>query len=284
MKTKLKMQQLLPASLFSLVGIGVIGCLPAAAVAERSVESEWSNRAGLSDGAIVAQANAALGGLNDSYVLGAGDLVSVSIFNVPEYSGQQKVLANGTLNLPVVGMVSVAGLTLQSAGAAIASAYQSELRYPAVTVVLEDARPLRVAIAGEVSQPGLYTLMAEGDAQFPTVAQALQTAGGVTQAADLHRVALRRSNGGQSQTITLDLWALLNNGDVNQDLALRDGDAIVIGATRNVDVAESNRLSASNLAASVEQDIVVAVVGEVFRPGAYEFGGAGEQEIGRAHV
>ncbi|MGB3764994.1 MAG: SLBB domain-containing protein [Phormidesmis sp.] len=277
MKTKLKMQQLLPASLFSLVGIGVIGCLPAAAVAERSVESEWSDRAGLSDGAIVAQANAALGGLNDSYVLGAGDLVSVSIFNVPEYSGQQKVLANGTLNLPVVGMVSVAGLTLQSAGAAIASAYQSELRYPAVTVVLEDARPLRVAIAGEVSQPGLYTLMAEGDAQFPTVAQALQTAGGVTQAADLHRVALRRSNGGQSQTITLDLWALLNNGDVNQDLALRDGDAIVIGATRNVDVAESNRLSASNLAASVEQDIVVAVVGEVFRPGAYEFGGAGEQ-------
>ena len=214
--------------------------------------------------------------LNNSYVLGAGDVVSISLFNVPEYSGQQKVLANGALNLPVVGMVRVEGLTLQAAGAVISRAYRSELRYPQVTVVLEDSRPLRVAIAGEVSQPGLYTLMAEGDAQFPTVAQALQTAGGVTQAANLRQVQLKRSNSGTPQTITLDLWALLNNGDVNQDLALRDGDAIVIGATSGVDIAESNRLSASNLAASAEQDIVVAVVGEVFRPGAYEFGGSGQ--------
>lgn len=217
------------------------------------------------------------GVISDAYVLGAGDAVSVDIFNVPEYSGSQKVLANGALNLPVVGMVNVEGLTLQAAGAAIAAAYQPELRYPAVTVVLEEARPLRVAIAGEVSQPGLYTLMAEGDAPLPTVAQALQSAGGVTQAANLHQVQLKRSINGQAETVALDLWALLNNGDVAQDLALRDGDAIVIGATETVDIAQSNRLSASNLAASVEQDIVVAVVGEVQRPGAYEFGGEGEQ-------
>ena len=277
MSTKLAVQRRRFAWLSPVV-VGTVGCWSTAALAKLPSSSRFFDAASRPERVMITQTNVASSSpLNEAYVLGAGDLVSVNIFNVPEYSGQQKVLANGTLNLPMVGMVKVEGLTLQAAGAAIAAAYQSELRYPAVTVVLEDARPLRVAIAGEVSQPGLYTLMATGESQFPTVAQALQTAGGVTQAANLHRVELRRTNSGRSETVMLDLWALLNNGDVDQDLALRDGDAIVIGATSAIDVTESNRLSASNLAASVEQDIVVAVVGEVFRPGAYEFGGANEQ-------
>ncbi|MEM9089106.1 MAG: SLBB domain-containing protein [Cyanobacteria bacterium P01_F01_bin.53] len=211
---------------------------------------------------------------DDAYALGPGDSLVVTIFNVPEYSGNQQVLADGSLNMPVIGPVNVNGLTVQEAGAAISQAYRGELRYPQVTVVLESPRPLRVAIAGEVSQPGLYTLAPEGDAQFPTVAQALQAAGGVTQAADLYQVQLRRSNGRRpSQTIVLNLWDLLNNGDVRQDLPLRDGDAIVISETDTVDIAQTNQLSASNLASATEDDIVVAVVGEVFRPGAYEFEG-----------
>ena len=221
--------------------------------------------------------------LNDAYTLGAGDTISINIFNVPEYSGTQKVLADGSVNLPVVGAVNVSGLTPQSAGSVIGAAYESELRYPKVTVLLEDSRPLRVAVSGEVARPGLYTLTPAEGAQLPTVAQALQTAGGVTQAADLRRVQLRRANGQQpAQLIDLDLWALLNDGDVRQDLALRDGDAIVVPETNTVNIAESNRLSASNLASSTAEEIVVAVVGEVFRPGAYRF--EGSESKGRTTV
>ncbi|MFK8184189.1 MAG: SLBB domain-containing protein [Phormidesmis sp.] len=222
-----------------------------------------------------AAATVASSALSDEYPLGAGDAVAIDIFNVPEYSGSQQVTADGSLNLPVVGLVSVSGLTLREAGEVISRAYSSELRYPEVTVVLETPRPLRVAIAGEVAQPGLYTLSPENGAQFPTVAQALQAAGGVTQAANLRQVQLRRTKGVSqaAQTVSLDLWALLNNGDVRQDVALRDGDAIVIGETSTVDIAETGRLSASNLAANIQQEMVVAVVGEVARPGAYEFGG-----------
>lgn len=212
--------------------------------------------------------------LDDTYTLGAGDSIIINIFNVPEYSGTQKVLADGSVNLPVIGAVNVSGLTPEAAGSVIGIAYQNELRYPQVTVLLEDPRPLRVAVSGEVAQPGLYTLSADEGAQFPTVARALQMAGGVTQAADLRRVQLRRTNGRQSaQLIELDLWALINDGDVEQDLALRDGDAIVISETNAVNIAETNQLSASNLASSTEEEILIAVVGEVFRPGAYRFEG-----------
>lgn len=49
--------------------------------------------------------------LDDAYTLGAGDTISIEIFNVPEYSGAQQVLADGSVNLPVVGRVQVSGLT-----------------------------------------------------------------------------------------------------------------------------------------------------------------------------
>ena len=222
--------------------------------------------------------SAALAQLDDAYTLGAGDTVLIDVFNVPEYSGAQRILANGSVNLPAIGPVNVDGLTPQEAGARIAIAYQNELRYPQINVVLESPRPLRVAISGEISKPGIYTLTAEGGAQLPTISQAVQAAGGVTQAADLRRVKLRRTNGrATAQLIELDLWALLNDADVRQDLALRDGDAIVIEETSRVDIAETNRLSASNLASSNEEEILVAVVGEVFRPGAYEFAGGTDQ-------
>jgi len=221
--------------------------------------------------------------IDDAYILGAGDTIQVEIFNVPEYSGSQQVLADGSVNLAAITPVNVSGLTPQEAEQVIASAYSRELRYPQITVVLETPRPLRIAIAGEVNQPGLYTLTPEANAQFPTVSQALQRAGGVTQAADLQQVKLRRANGNRpEQVTTLNLWQLLNNGDIRQDLVLRDGDAIVIEETNNVNIAQTNRLSASNLAASAEQDMVVAVVGEVFRPGAYEF--EGSQNQGRTTV
>jgi len=221
--------------------------------------------------------------IDDAYILGAGDTIQVEIFNVPEYSGSQQVLADGSVNLAAINPISVSGLTPQEAEQVIAAAYSRELRYPQITVVLETPRPLRIAIAGEVARPGLYTLTPAGNAQFPTVSQALQLAGGVTQAADLQRVQLRRTNGNRpEQTVALNLWQLLNSGDGQQDLVLRDGDAIVIGETNGVHIAQTNQLSASNLAASAEQDMVVAVVGEVFRPGAYEF--EGSENKGRTTV
>jgi polysaccharide export outer membrane protein len=216
----------------------------------------------------------ALGGasIDETYALGAGDRIQINLLNVPEYSGPQQVLADGSVNLPLIGKVSIKGMTLPVAEATIASRYEPELRHAIVTLVLVQPRPLRIAIAGEVQKPGSYTLpLAEGD-QFPSIAQAIQGAGGVTQAANLHQVQVRRQQSGSSQTIMVDLWELVRNGDQNQNLALRDGDTIVIAAATEVNMAETAQLADSNLAASAGQALDVTIVGEIFRPGAYRIG------------
>ncbi len=207
---------------------------------------------------------------NDAdYVLGAGDRLRLDVFGVPEYGGEYPVLVNGSLNLPLVGSVSVKGMSLRQASDAIAAEYAPLLKRSIVTLNLLSARPVNVAIAGEVGRPGSYTLALEGN-KFPTLTKVVQQAGGLTRTADLRQVEVRRpQRSGPPQQIKVDLWALLQGGNLDQDLVLRDGDSILIPATSDINLAEAPQLAAANFAADPDRPIAIAVVGEVARPGPY---------------
>lgn len=211
-----------------------------------------------------------------AYILGAGDRVRIDIFQVPQYSGESDVLVDGTLNLPLVGTVPVKGLTLEQATALISSRYASYLRRPLVTVTLLNRRPVQIGVAGEVSNPGTYSVAQEGG-QFPTITRLIQTAGGITQSADIRQVEIRRPQpSGGAQVINVDLWQLIQTGNLGYDVTLRDGDTIYVPTTI-VDLNESPIIASANFAAETNRPINIAVVGEVFRPGSYTVtGGVGQ--------
>ena len=204
-----------------------------------------------------------------AYTLGAGDRLSIDILKIPQYSGESEVLVNGTLNLPQVGSVSVQGMTLEQAAAAIAAKYASILRNPRVTVNLLAPRPLKIGIAGEVDRPGSYTLTLEGS-QFPTVTRALEMAGGITQAADLRQVKVRRpQSSGSEQVITVNLWQLLQTGNLSHDLKLRDGDTIFVPTTSQISLEEGPQIAAASFSVVPTQPLNIAVLGEVREPGPH---------------
>lgn len=224
-----------------------------------------------------------LRGARDAYTLGPGDLVQIDIFNVPEYSGQNgryQVLVDGSLNLPLIGTVRVQGLTLKRAADSISARYARYLKRPITTVTLLTPRPLRVAIAGEVNNPGSYSIPISGESvtgertseggatQFPTVTRAIQTAGGITRLADVRQIQVRRPrSSGSEQVLNVNLWEFIQSGDLRRDLILRDGDTIVIPTVSSVNLAEQRTLDDANFSASATKPINVAVVGEVYRPG-----------------
>ncbi|MGB7087458.1 MAG: SLBB domain-containing protein [Phormidesmis sp.] len=216
-------------------------------------------------------------GVDENYILGPGDIIEVIFFNVPEYSGQHRISTNGAINLPLVGRVSVKDLTLNQAGDAIAARYLSILQSPIVSINVLQQRPIQVAISGEIIQPGLYTLSAQETA-YPRIFQALQQAGGLTQAADLKEVEVRRQgiNGSQT-TLKVDLLALLQEGDISQNIVLQDGDAVLISSTAEVNRVALNELSVSNLRANNNRPLSIAIVGAVTQPGPYQLGGEGGQ-------
>ncbi|MGF1570554.1 MAG: SLBB domain-containing protein [Nodosilinea sp.] len=215
----------------------------------------------------------------EAYRLGVGDQVQVDLFRVPEYSGQYEVQVDGNVNLALVGPVRVEGLTVEAATAAISERYSQVLRRPIVTLNITSRRPLVVGVAGEVNRPGSYSLRIEGTS-YPKLTQLLQEAGGITQSADLRNVQIRRRERGTTETITTDLWHLLNTGDLSQDIILRDGDSIVIPSTL-VPLDEGSLVANASFYADTSQPINIAVVGEVFRPGPYRLRG-GSTRTGEA--
>lgn len=226
----------------------------------------------LADPASLPTATTTAAALDDIYLLGPGDLISINVFNVPEYSGEQQVLANGNINLPAVGQLSVAGLTLPQAEQAISDIYRARVRYPQITVSLLTPRQLRVAISGEIHRPGVYTMPVGEAGQFPTLVNAIQLAGGLTQAADVQQVSVQRQGAnGHMQQVTSNLSALIDQGDLRQDLPLRDGDSITITEAAEIDLRTSSQIAVSNLATDEEEAISVVIVGEVFRPGTYNY-------------
>lgn len=220
--------------------------------------------------------------VEDAYTLGPSDRIQVTIFRVPEYTGPQQVLVDGTLNLPLAGSVFVEGLTLQQAAAAISARYAPFYRRPIVTLSLLAPRPIRYSVAGEIDRPGSYTFNVSGDsggqtltsAKLPTLTTALQNAGGVTSSANVRQIQIRRTQRlsptqSTTQLLTVNLWDLLQEGDLTQDITLRDGDTILIPAASTLNLAETRRLAGANLYAATRRPIDIVVVGEVKRPGTH---------------
>ncbi|MEM6252844.1 MAG: SLBB domain-containing protein [Cyanobacteria bacterium P01_D01_bin.156] len=207
------------------------------------------------------------------YVLDAGDQISIDVFRVPQYSGEYEVLTGGLLFLPMIGQISVRGLTIDQASATIARAYASRLRRPIVNVTLLSPRPLRIGMAGEVSQPGIYTMQREGT-QFPSLVDALSVAGGITQSADFRRIIIRRSISGNSEeTLVSNLQDFLDTGNLDQDLFLRDGDSIFVPSNEQFDRHEAWQIASANFSTDENTTLNIAVIGEVFRPGPYTVSG-----------
>ncbi|NET60014.1 MAG: sugar ABC transporter substrate-binding protein [Symploca sp. SIO2E6] len=204
--------------------------------------------------------------VEEPYLLGGGDQIRVDVFNVPEYSGEFEILVDGTVNLPVIGNISVQGLTIPAANAAITRLYNDTLKRPLVTLKLVVARPMRIAIAGEINRSGSYTIPLTDENNFPKVTEAINLAGGITRAADVREVRLRRRN---AAPCYLNLWDLFQNGNLSQDISLRDGDEIFIPTTVRVDTVENTLLATASFSPEETRPVKIAVTGEVERPGPY---------------
>lgn len=214
--------------------------------------------------------NAASTASDEAYRLGSGDRIRIEVFNLAQYSGENQVLTDGTLNLAQVGNVSVEGMTLKEASDAISAQYASLLNYPIITITLLAPRPVKIGISGEVSRPGSYTVPIEAGVQLPSVTEALRLAGGVTQSADLRHVEVHRpQRSGIAQIIEVNLWDFLQTGNPRRDITLRSGDAVFIPTVGEVNLAEAVQVASANFAMDRSQPLNIAVVGEVYRPGPY---------------
>lgn len=215
---------------------------------------------------------------DDAYILGPGDKLDLKFLGLETSSpfyGTVEIISDGTASFPLLGSVKLSGLTLSQARLWLMQLYKKRLLRPELQVSLLVPRPLRIAIVGEVERPGIYTLTTleksntEREIQIngvPRLVDAIQKAGGVTSLADLRSVLLRRLMPGEEpryRRTSVNLLALIQEGDMVQNPILFDGDAIRVPKASEA-IPESTELASSTLA---PREILVNVVGEVVRPG-----------------
>lgn len=206
------------------------------------------------------------------YTLGAGDRIKVLIYKVEDFSGEYLVLVDGTVGFPLIGSVNVSGMTLNQLAAVLKSKYADFIKRPVISVGLVSPRPLTITVGGEVSLPGSYTvtIASDKDQNGAKLTEILQRAGGITASADISQVKILRTIQGQRKELRVNLWDLTQKGDQSQNITLRDGDAIIVPTQAQINLDEVRELGDLNFGLQPAQEISVAIVGEVNRPGTYK--------------
>jgi polysaccharide export outer membrane protein len=157
--------------------------------------------------------------------LGMGDMLRVSVFRNPELTTEARVSERGTILFPMIGEVSVAGLTPSQAGTLIADKLRSG-RYvvnPEVTVSMMQVNSRQVSVLGNVVKPGRYPL----DSTTARLTDVIALAGGVGPTGS-DEVTIITNRGGKQEKIEVDMAEMFRRGDLTRNISLEPGDTIYV--------------------------------------------------------
>jgi protein involved in polysaccharide export with SLBB domain len=170
-----------------------------------------------------------------SRLLSRGDQVTFAIVEDKDPPVMLRVTDTGELEIPGVGLrVKVTGKTGAQAAAEIKRQLEADYYYSATVrlgldTVNRAASIGRVYVSGLVRQPGPQPFYSD---EKITVSSAILRAGGFAQFADTRKVKVTRKTGGGSQSYTIDLKAVLEQGQIDKDMVLHDGDYVNVPQRR----------------------------------------------------
>jgi len=189
------------------------------------------------------------------YSLGGGDTIRVLVFQNPDLTIETRVSENGSITYPLIGPVSIGGLSIAAAEKKIADALKSGgfIKQPNVNIVLLQVRGNQVSVLGQVAHPGRFPLetfntrlsdiLAAAGGPLPGGSSA--PGGGVTPGGD-DRAIVTGLRDGKPFRKEIDIPALYLGDKNDSDVVLSGGDTIYV-----------NRAP------------VFYIYGEAQRPGAY---------------
>ncbi len=185
----------------------------------------------------------------EDYVLAPGDVLNVRIWGTNiDTQVVAPISRRGTINLPQVGIIYIAGTALGNAAKVIRREALKYIQGINVRVSLAKLRSIEVYVLGEVNTPGLQMVPA-----FSTVLNALMRAGGVKKIGSLRRIQVFRDGKLYKK---VDLYDFILKGDTKSDVLLKERDVIFVPPIGKT----------------------VAIVGAVKQSGIYEL--KGERSLG----
>jgi protein involved in polysaccharide export with SLBB domain len=191
---------------------------------------------------------------NPEYKIDPGDVLEITLWQgITPQKHEIQVRPDGKISFGFVEDLTVSGLTTAQLDDRLTKFLAEYVKKPRIDILVKEHKSKSVMLVGAINSsgmggtgPGKYFLSGK-----TTVLEMITKASGPAADANLTRVRVRRQNG---QSISLNLYKVLLQGDVSQDLIIDDGDIVFVPTLSK----EGNR---------------VYVFGEVEQPGAYTFSG-----------
>jgi len=173
-------------------------------------------------------------------LIGAGDLLEVSLYGMPDFKTDVRVNSGGEISLPMLGAVAVAGLSVEQVQTLIERKLSQKGLFndPHVTVFEKEYATQGLSVLGEVQKPGIYPLLGSRN-----LYDAISVAGGTTPKAGRYVLITRRNDPQHSVRLPLLTGAAES---MENNITVEPGDTIVVSKAG-----------------------VVYVVGDVRQPGGF---------------
>ena len=154
-----------------------------------------------------------------TYVIGAEDVLNVSVWREAELSKQVIVRPDGKINLPMINEITAAGLTPEQLSNSIAQGLQKYIREPEVNVSVQQVNSKKYFIQGEVNKPGSYSLVVP-----TTVLEGLGNAGGFHDFANTKKIIILRG----TERLKFNYKDVTHGKHMEENILLQPGDEIIV--------------------------------------------------------
>lgn len=154
-----------------------------------------------------------------SYLIGAEDILSISVWRQPDLSGPVAVRPDGKITRPLIGDIQAEGLTPERFAAQLTQAFSEYINNPQITVSVLQVNSKKFSISGQVNRPGTYPLV------IPIrVGEALSAAGGFRDFANTKKIVIMRG----SQRIFFNWNDYVKGKNLDKNIFLENGDTVLV--------------------------------------------------------
>lgn len=141
---------------------------------------------------------------------------------------------DGNVNLPYIGSIRLAGLTIPEATLLLTGRLGEYLKIPSLSIIVTEYGTRKIYVMGEVNKPGIYTLGSE----YMNVFAAISSAGGITKRGRPKHISVVRMVDGKVQVQKVNFDRFVEKQDASQNAKLQDGDMVFVPKSDKIDINE----------------------------------------------
>jgi len=159
----------------------------------------------------------------EDYIIGAGDVLDISLWRDDALMRQVVVLTDGKISFPLIGEVPAAGRTVAELKKDIADRLVDYVPEPVISIEVKQPNSMFIYVTGRVNNPNRFAVNSN-----MSVLQGLSMAGGLNPFAKRNNIKIFRQEGDKTRVFRFKYDEVVDGKNLDQNITLKRGDVIVV--------------------------------------------------------